>query len=251
VGFVGKFCTSCGAALNEGAKFCAKCGAKVSPVSEESVAQPDPETPKRETFLSNVGKKVKDESEESVVQPDPETPKRKTFLSKVGKKVKDEAKVKATEQAAKVTATEYAKSTFTDAISADQSSGEFSLPSDLAALADNLSGEGLLSLLKGGLQSLVSGFKSTLGDKKRLTIVIALAVVWLVVNLLYTLDISPFPLRVISWLTAARGSLVGGSVAKGLLASLLAQLIMDKGTLCQRQYDFADFRRLKNAGKQR
>ncbi|NLK65629.1 MAG: zinc ribbon domain-containing protein [Tissierellia bacterium] len=31
---MGKFCTSCGAVLREGAKFCAKCGANISPVSE-------------------------------------------------------------------------------------------------------------------------------------------------------------------------------------------------------------------------
>ncbi len=40
---MGKFCTSCGAALNEGAKFCAKCGANVFPSNES--AQISTETP--------------------------------------------------------------------------------------------------------------------------------------------------------------------------------------------------------------
>ena len=41
-----------------------------------------------------------------------------------------------------------------------------------------------------------------------------------------------FPLRSdCSWLTAARGSLIGGTIGKGLVAALLAQIIADKGML--------------------
>jgi hypothetical protein len=187
-----EFCTSCGAALNEGAKFCTKCGANASPVSEKSGVQPNQAASKRETVLS-----------------------------KAGKEVKTEAKAKAIE---------YARSIVSDAIPASQSTGELSLPSELMP-AGIPAGDGLLSVLKGGFKSLAGGFKRTLGDKKRLVIVIALAAAWLAVNLLAALDIAPFPLRVISWLTAARGSLIGGSVAKGLVAALLVQLIVDKETL--------------------
>ena len=35
------------------------------------------------------------------------------------------------------------------------------------------------------------------------------------VNLLAALEIFPFPVRVLSWLTAARGSLMGGRSGKG------------------------------------
>jgi len=40
---MGKFCTSCGTALNEGAKFCAKCGANAFQSNES--AQISTETP--------------------------------------------------------------------------------------------------------------------------------------------------------------------------------------------------------------
>jgi uncharacterized membrane protein YvbJ len=43
VSIMGKFCTSCGAALNEGAKFCAKCGANAFQSNES--AQLSTETP--------------------------------------------------------------------------------------------------------------------------------------------------------------------------------------------------------------
>ena len=188
---MGKFCTSCGAALNEVAKFCTKCGANASPISEEAGVIPDQATPNCESVLS-----------------------------KTGKKVKTEAIVKANE---------YAKSIFPDAIPAYQMAGELSLSSELISTTGNLAGEGLLSLLKGGFSGLADGFKRTLSEKKRLSIVIALAVIWLLVNLLAALGIFPLPVRVLSWMTAARGSLIGGSIGKGLVAALLAQMIADKG----------------------
>jgi uncharacterized membrane protein YvbJ len=43
VSIMGKFCTSCGTALNEGAKFCAKCGANAFQSNES--AQISTETP--------------------------------------------------------------------------------------------------------------------------------------------------------------------------------------------------------------
>lgn len=42
---MGKFCTSCGTALNEGAKFCAKCGANAFQSNESaqiSTGTPEP-----------------------------------------------------------------------------------------------------------------------------------------------------------------------------------------------------------------
>ena len=58
----------------------------------------------------------------------------------------------------------------------------------------------MLSLLKSGFKGLAGGFKKTLGDKKRLVVVVALAVVWLLVNLLAAFDIFPFPVRILSCL---------------------------------------------------
>ncbi|HHV99842.1 MAG TPA: zinc ribbon domain-containing protein [Clostridiaceae bacterium] len=87
---MGKFCTSCGAALNEGAKFCKKCGANASPIPKEARVLPYQATPNRETVLSKAGKKVK--------------------------------------YKAKVKATEHAKSILPGAIPAYQMAGELALP---------------------------------------------------------------------------------------------------------------------------
>lgn len=46
---MGKFCTSCGTALNEGAKFCAKCGANAFQNNESTqVSTGTPEATKSE-----------------------------------------------------------------------------------------------------------------------------------------------------------------------------------------------------------
>lgn len=190
---MGKLCTSCGTALNEGAKFCTKCGANAAPVPEESGAR----------------------SEQAV-------PKHGAVLTKVEKQIKNEVKTKASA---------YAQSVLSDRVPAFQSAGELALPSELSPSLGDFAGEGLLSLLKSGFRGLAGGFKKTLGNKKRLLVVIALAVVWLLVNLLAAFDIFPLPVRGLSWLTAARGSLIGGSIGKGLVAALFAQVIADKGML--------------------
>ncbi len=190
---MGKFCTSCGASLNEDTKFCAKCGANASPASEEVKNQPDQVAPNSETVLT-----------------------------KVGKQIKSEAKTKTAA---------YAKSMFSAASPAYGLAGELALPSELVPATGDFAGEGLLSLLKSGFRGLAGGFKKTLGDKKRLFVVIALAAIWLILNILAALDISPLPLKILSFLTAARGSLIGGSIGKGLVAALLAQVVADKGML--------------------
>jgi hypothetical protein len=190
---MGKLCTSCGTALNEGAKFCTKCGANAAPVPEESGAR----------------------SEQAA-------PKHGAVLTKVEKQIKNEVKTKASA---------YVQSVLSDRVPAFQSAGELALPSELSPSLGDFAGEGLLSLLKSGFRGLAGGFKKTLGNKKRLLVVIALAVVWLLVNLLAAFDIFSLPVRILSWLTAARGSLIGGSIGKGLVAALFAQVIADKGML--------------------
>jgi len=190
---MGKFCTSCGTALNEGAKFCAKCGANASHVLEEAGTLPEQATPNSETILS-----------------------------KAGKQMKIEAKIKAAA---------YAKSMFSEATPAYQSAGELALPAELTPLTGDFEAENLLSLLKIGIKGLAGGLKRTLHDKKRLVVVIALVITWLLVNLLASLGIFPLPVRFLSWLTAAQGSLIGGTIGKGLVAALLAQLFADQAML--------------------
>jgi hypothetical protein len=118
-----------------------------------------------------------------------------------------------------------------DPIPAYQMAGELGLPMELASVTGDFAGEDVLSLLKSGFRGLGGGLKRTLHDKKRLGIVIALALVWLAVNLLAALGIFPLPVRVLSWLTAARGSLIGGSIGKGLVAAMFAQIITDQEML--------------------
>lgn len=111
-----------------------------------------------------------------------------------------------------------------------ETKGEFALPRQFIPFESSADCEGLFSVLKGGLRSLIGGFKRTLGDKKRLTIVIALVLVWFLVNILALSGIYPLPIRLLSWLTAARGSLIGGAIGKGLIAALFAQIITNKET---------------------
>lgn len=109
-----------------------------------------------------------------------------------------------------------------------ETKGEFDLPRELIPFEPSADCEGLFSVLKGGLRNLTGGFKRTLGDKKRLTIVIALVIIWFLVNVLAMSGIYPFPIRLLSWLSAARGSLIRGAIGKGLIAALLAQIIINK-----------------------
>jgi hypothetical protein len=112
-----------------------------------------------------------------------------------------------------------------------RTAGEIALPQELTPFPAIAEGEGLINVLKSGFRGLADGFKQTMGDKKRLGIVVVLAVIWLLVNLLTALGIFPLPVRVLSWITAARGSLIGGTIGKGLVAAMFAQIITDKGML--------------------
>lgn len=109
-------------------------------------------------------------------------------------------------------------------VPAYQMSGELALPVEFNPSVGNFSEEGLLALLKGGFVGLLRNLKETLKDKKRLAIVIGLVLIWLIVNLLVAFDIFPLPVRMLSLLSSARGSLIGGSIGKGLFAAFLVQV---------------------------
>lgn len=186
-----KFCTSCGKPLEQGVKFCTGCGAAVptTPAPIEKAA--DDISPKSNDFKSKVIEKMKST-------------------------VKKEAKV-------------HSEKVFSDTIPSLRTTGEFTLPLDFTPFPIEGEVESLFKVLKNGLRSLVSGFKGTLRDKKMLRVVIPLTIIWLVVNVLAALDIFPLPVRLLSWLTFARGSLLGGTVGKGLVAAFLTQIFVDKG----------------------
>lgn len=187
-----KFCTSCGKVLEEGVKFCIGCGAKVTSVPVQSDATSKDIPPHKKDFKSKVTEKMK-------------------------LKVKKEAKV-------------YSEKVLSDSFTALGSAGEVTLPLDFTPFPTDGEVESLFAVLKNGLRGLVSGFKGTLRDKKMLrVVVIPLTIIWLVVNVLAALDIFPLPVRLLSWLTFARGSLLGGTVGKGLVAAFLTQIFVDKG----------------------
>lgn len=187
-----KFCTSCGKPLEQGVKFCTGCGAAVSTTPAPIEKAADDISPKSNDFKSKVIEKMKST-------------------------VKKETKV-------------HSEKVFSDTIPSLRTAGEITLPLDFTPFPIDGEVESLFNVLKNGLRELVSGFKGTLRDKKMLrVVVIPLTIIWLVVNILAALDIFPLPVRLLSWLTFARGSLLGGTVGKGLVAAFLAQIFVDKG----------------------
>lgn len=214
---VSRFCTSCGKPLGEGAKFCTGCGAAVVSVPTEvegAEADISAEAKVSTAKPTEVIKEIKPEEKQK-------TPQHKTALAaKVTEKIK--TKVKKEAQA-------YTKTVFSDGVPAYAAAGELALPMEHVPALTAIGDEGLLSVLKSGFTGLIGGFKRTLGDKKRLALVITLSITWLLVNVLAALGTFPLPVRLLSWLTAARGSLIGGTIGKGLVTALLAQVITDKG----------------------
>lgn len=111
---------------------------------------------------------------------------------------------------------------------ANQSAGEALLPAIPFTGADRFLKVGLPSVLKSGFTNLAKGFKRTIKDKKRLIVVIALTAVWLAVYLLPARGIFSLPVLVLSFLTAARSGLIGGTIGKGIVAALFSQLVAEK-----------------------
>lgn len=152
------------------------------------------------------------------------------FCTSCGKPLEKGAKFCTSCGAPKNEAKVYSEKVFSDSIPALGSAGEVTLPLDFTPFLTDGEVGSLFSVLKSGLKGLISGFKGTLRDKKMLrVVVIPLTIIWLVVNILAALDIFPLPVRLLSWLTFARGSLLGGTVGKGLVAAFLAQIFFDKG----------------------
>lgn len=134
------------------------------------------------------------------------------------------------------------------AVPAPTAAGEAALPLQLAPVL--FEQERLREVLGGGLGELVGGFKRTLADRKRLAVVIALVAVWLAVNLLAVKGIFPLPVRLLSWLTAARGTLIGGTAAKGLIAAFIAQVVADKGFFTEFKNGCGQLTTVFRSGKQ-
>ncbi|MGI5860270.1 MAG: hypothetical protein ACOX8P_13350 [Tepidanaerobacteraceae bacterium] len=237
-----KYCASCGKPLKEGAKFCAGCGKAVlnAPPEKKPVSKKNSPFENKSVSEETLQPKVKAMAEKKSSNTEVLVSKTTKILGKIKTKVKTKVN---TETKA------YTKKYFSDTVPAYGAAGELALPLEFTPLPADFNGEGLFPVLKSGLSGLMGGFKRTLGDKKRLAIVIALTGIWLLVNVLAISGIFPFPIRLLSWLTAARGSLIGGSIGKGLVAALLAQIVVDKGVLTILKSGLGQLSGIVNSGK--
>ena len=98
------------------------------------------------------------------------------------------------------------------------------------AVSNAISGPG--GVIGAGLKSFFSSVGAAVKDPKRLIPALALALVWLVLNVLQACGVNPFPTRILSFLTFAGGGTsggvigaVGGIVGKGIFAGALVSLI--------------------------
>lgn len=120
--------------------------------------------------------------------------------------------------------------------SVSKSGGEFALPQELVPISatDNLN---ILGMLSGGIKRIIAGAKRVAKDKKQLVPVLILALTWILLTFLPAIGINPLPVKILSYLTFARGGIdgnilnrIGGIVLKGLFAYLLSAFVSDKSS---------------------
>ncbi|NCC87164.1 MAG: hypothetical protein EOM05_04775 [Clostridia bacterium] len=125
----------------------------------------------------------------------------------------------------------------TNETSSPSNSGEFALPQELIpiTITDN---ENIVGMIFGGVKRTIAGFKKVLKNKKQLFPVLILAIIWTVLTFLPAIGINPLPVKLLSYLTFARGGIngnilnkIGGFAVKGLFASLLSSFFSDKNTI--------------------
>ena len=126
-----------------------------------------------------------------------------------------------------------------DSLGASINNQEIILPQVLA-LNSFKDKTNVLAILKNGLSSIIAGIKAGLQDKKKLVPAFVLGGIWVVLTLLPALNINPFPLKIMSWLTFAQGGIggniinkIGGIIGKGFFAYLLNSIIFDKGLIAK------------------
>lgn len=196
-----KFCTACGAPLQENDKFCTGCGAPVinqapGKEAEQKIAPMiSPETVKKEA----------EQGTPVILSP---------ALAKTATQLLNTSRAPAT-------------------------AGEITLSQELFPLAMSEFANPLV-VLGSGARRLLAGFMAALRDKKRLIPALVLAVLWIVLIFLPRAGTDAVPVKILSWLTFAQGGLngglisqIGGVVGKGLLAGFITSLIIDKSTLGQ------------------
>lgn len=193
-----KFCTACGAPLQENIKFCTRCGALI-----------------RNKDAGHGGEKI--------ISPmiNPET---------VSKQTEPRILVNVSPALASI-ATQLLHTS-----RAPVTTGEMTLPQEMFPLAVP-EFTNVLGFFASGVGQILPGFKIAFLDKKRLIAALVLAVLWIVFIFLPPAATDAVPAKLLSWLTFARGGLqggllnkIGGIVGKGLLAAFCTSLIIDKST---------------------
>ncbi|MDD4753422.1 MAG: zinc ribbon domain-containing protein [Desulfitobacteriaceae bacterium] len=196
-----KFCTACGASVQENVKFCTGCGA---PVISEALG----EEAERGTSPMVSPETVKKEAEQGtpgILSP---------ALAKTATQLLHTSRAPATV-------------------------GEISLPQEMFSLPVPEVVNSFV-VLGSGARQLLANTQAALRDKKRLIPALVLAVLWIVLIFLPRAGTDAVPVKILSWLTFAQGGLnggliskIGGILGKGLLAAFFTSLIIDKSTLGQ------------------
>ena len=190
-----KFCTNCGEKQNKDARFCTVCGAGLPPIVKEISSEKESSGTTKKPFISKRNEGL-------------------SHTANIAEKGLDSA----------------GKTAFSK-MRASSVKGELVLPMELNVLPKGLVNETPLTVLLGGLKDLAGNLKNTLKNRRLQIMVLVLVLLWLFINFMLAAGNFSLPVRLLSWLTAAQGSLIGGSIGKGLLAAFLAQIIVNPKTL--------------------
>ncbi len=196
------FCSKCGNTVADGTKFCSRCG---SPVAAQPAAAPPPARPQQaaQPILP-----IQPVQSVQSVQPQPQQPAAQP-------QPQPQPQPKVTQRHAAF-------------LPGESFVGLAQGP--LAAAAQTIPGTG--SVISGAFTHFFSSIGAAFRNPKGLIPAIALAVVWLVLNILQAKGINPLPTRVLSFLTFAEGGIhggivgaIGGIIGKGIVAGALGSLI--------------------------
>ena len=94
--------------------------------------------------------------------------KKSSLQNLLGSKAPEQIKSKITKETK-----DFARKILSEAGPSYGTAGEIDLPQELTPFPEIAQGDGLFSVLKGGISGLLNGFKRVFGDKKRLVLVIA------------------------------------------------------------------------------
>ena len=219
-----KFCSHCGAPIEQGNKFCMSCGAKLTveappepapePIQE---AQPTSEpTPAPEAYSASAPETATAPDIQQVPESEPvPAPKAESEPAHAPVETVDETPRQQSFNAAATvgeTALGSIKSTAFGAATA-------AIP-------------GPMKVIGGSAKQFFSSIKSSLKDPKRLIPAIVLAVIWLALAIMQTVGFNPIPVKVMAFITFAEAGMSGGFfgamlgiIGKGVFAGAVSSLV--------------------------